>query len=74
MSFSPYSDAVMSLAISGDGRTLVAGGCGTARSVTVYRALDWRQSPDQLRQEKRDRWRATSSTRGGAGAGRAEQD
>ena len=58
MSFSPHSGGVLSLAISKDGRTLLVGGWGGARDVTVHRALDWSKSPEQLRQEKLTRWRA----------------
>jgi len=60
MSFSPHSGGILSLAISKDARTLLVGGWGGARDVTVHRALDWRKSVDQLQREKLVKWRTMS--------------
>lgn len=58
MSFSPQSGGITSLAITGDGRTLLVGGCGGARDVTLHRAVDWRKTAGELRQEKLEQWRS----------------
>jgi WD40 repeat protein len=58
MSFSPHSGGLVSLDISNDARVLATGGCGGALEATVYRAFDWKQSPEEMQQERVDAWRA----------------
>jgi WD40 repeat protein/tRNA A-37 threonylcarbamoyl transferase component Bud32 len=58
MSFTSHSGGIVSLGMSKDGRVLATGGCGGARDVRVYRALNWRKSSGELQEEKVELWRA----------------